>query len=290
MTSAISGIKIIECPRDAMQGITEFIHTETKIFYLNTLLKAGFYAIDFGSFVSPVAIPQMRDTRAVLEGLDLSDTSSKLLAIVANKRGAEEALEHPEISYLGFPLSISETFQKNNTNKTITEALGVVRDIHELCSNKERELVVYLSMAFGNPYADPYDEKLLLSFVQKLDELGITTISLSDTIGVATPELISKIFPPLIEGFPHIEFGAHLHSTAETAIAKIEAAYKAGCKRFDGAIKGFGGCPMAKEELTGNIATETILGFLEAQGLELGIDKGKFSIALNTALEVFPTA
>jgi hydroxymethylglutaryl-CoA lyase len=287
MTERKSGIKIIECPRDAMQGIKEFIHTETKIFYINSLLKAGFDTIDFGSFVSASAIPQMRDTKTVLEGLDLSSTPTKLLAIVANTRGAEEASKYAEITYLGFPLSISETFQKRNTNKTIAEALGTVNEIQNLCLKSGKQFVVYLSMAFGNPYGEPYKVKKLLEYINRLSDIGIPIISLSDTIGTSTPKLISEVFQPVITSFPHIELGAHLHSTPDTTFDKIKAAYGAGCTRFDGAIKGFGGCPMAKDDLVGNVATELLIQFFEEQGESTGIDKEKFNVAMSAALEIF---
>jgi len=248
-----------------MQGWKTFIPTQTKVDYLNQLLKVGFDTIDFGSFVSPKAIPQMADTAEVLSQLDLSGTSSKLLAIVANMRGAEEACMHPEINYLGFPLSLSETFQQKNTNRSIAEAMDVVQDIQNLCTRSGKELVVYLSMGFGNPYGDPYEPSLVAEFVEKLDIMGISIISLADTVGVSSPDNISALFQELIPAFPHIEFGAHLHSTRSTALIKIEAAYQSGCRRIDGALNGYGGCPMAEDELVGNIATETILGYLEGQ-------------------------
>jgi hydroxymethylglutaryl-CoA lyase len=281
-------MKIIECPRDAMQGIDEFIVTETKIRYINQLLKVGFDTIDFGSFVSAKAIPQMRDTKEVLAGLDLSNTKSKLLAIVANTRGAEEAAQHKAIEYLGFPLSISETFQQRNTNKSISEALNTLSEIQTICDSTGKQQVVYISMGFGNPYNDPYSVKLVEQFVDILNTLGVKIISLSDTIGVSTPEQIKYLFESLSSKFKNLELGAHLHSTPQTATEKIKAAYEAGCKRFDGAIKGFGGCPMAKDDLTGNLATESILFYLKGQGVSTGINEEEFSKAMIFADEVFP--
>jgi hydroxymethylglutaryl-CoA lyase len=271
-----------------MQGIDEFIVTETKIQYINQLLKVGFDTIDFGSFVSAKAIPQMRDTKEVLAGLDRSTTKSKLLAIVANTRGAEEAAQHKAIDYLGFPLSISETFQQRNTNKSIGEALNTLSEIQAICESTGKTQVVYISMGFGNPYNDPYSVKLVEQFVDILHTLGVKIVSLADTIGVSTPEQITYLFESLSGKFRNIELGAHLHSTPQTAMEKVKAAYEAGCKRFDGAIKGFGGCPMAKDDLTGNLATETILSYLKEQGVSTGIDEEEFSKALIMADEIFP--
>lgn len=281
-------MKIIECPRDAMQGIDEFIVTENKIRYINQLLKVGFDTIDFGSFVSAKAIPQMRDTKEVLAGLDLSTTKSKLLAIVANTRGAEEAAQFKQITYLGFPLSISETFQQRNTNKSITEALNTLSEIQSICESTGKQQVVYISMGFGNPYNDTYSVKLVEQFVDILNTLGVKIISLADTIGVSTPEQIKYLFESLSAKFKDVELGAHLHSTPQTAIEKIQAAFEAGCKRFDGAIKGFGGCPMAKDDLVGNLATETILSYLKEKGVDTGIDERDFLMALKLSEEVFP--
>lgn len=281
-------MKIIECPRDAMQGIDEFIPTEKKIRYINQLLKIGFDTIDFGSFVSAKAIPQMRDTAEVLLGLDLRATTTKLLAIVANTRGAEEAAKHEAISYLGFPLSISETFQQRNTNKSITEALETLNEIQQICASSNKKQVVYISMGFGNPYNDPYDVEVVGQFVDILNTLGVEIISLADTIGVSTPDQITYLFDSLSKKFPQIELGAHLHSNPKSAREKIEAAYQAGCKRFDGAIKGYGGCPMAKDELVGNLATETILSYLQENNAVKGIDQGAFLQALKMADEIFP--
>ncbi|HRE68294.1 MAG TPA: hydroxymethylglutaryl-CoA lyase [Cyclobacteriaceae bacterium] len=280
-------MKIIECPRDAMQGLSEFIPTHKKIVYLNQLLKVGFDTIDFGSFVSPKAIPQMRDTAEVLEGLDLSETKSKLLAIVANVRGAEEACKFSAIRYLGFPLSISENFQQRNTNKSISEALNVVNEIQELCEKHNKQQVVYISMGFGNPYGDPYDVGIVEQFSDILSALNVKIISLADTIGVSEPQQIEYLFKSLIKKFPAIEFGAHLHSNPKTSIEKIEAAYNSGCQRFDGALKGFGGCPMAKDELVGNMATETILAFLDSKNDALELNREEFLKALTLVDIVF---
>lgn len=271
-----------------MQGMDEFVPTEKKIRYINQLLKVGFDTIDFGSFVSPKAIPQLRDTAEVLAGLDLKNTSSKLLAIVANTRGAEEASRYEAIRYLGFPLSISETFQQRNTNKSIVEALNTLSEIQNICLQSNKKQVVYISMGFGNPYSDPYDVEVVGKFVDILNTLGIEIISLADTIGVSTPEQITYLFTSLSKKFPHVELGAHLHSNPATALEKIHAAYEAGCKRFDGAIKGFGGCPMAKDELVGNLATETILSYLQEKDAIKGIDSKAFVASLAMADEIFP--
>ncbi|MCU0396887.1 MAG: hydroxymethylglutaryl-CoA lyase [Cyclobacteriaceae bacterium] len=280
-------MKIIECPRDAMQGLKEFIPTEMKIRYINQLLKVGFDTLDFGSFVSPKAIPQMKDTVQVLEKLEWRESSSKLLAIVANVRGAREASALEGIHYLGFPLSISETFQIRNTNKSISEALNELSEIQELCVKSGKQLVSYISMGFGNPYGDPYDEELVLNFVDILKTLDVTIISLADTIGVSKPESISRLFKKLSSNFPSLELGAHLHSTPDTAREKIDAAWLAGCRRFDGALKGYGGCPMAKDDLVGNLATETILAYLEEKGDAPKLDKGAFLQAMTLANDVF---
>jgi hydroxymethylglutaryl-CoA lyase len=282
-------MKIIECPRDAMQGLAEFIPTEKKVTYLNQLLKVGFDTIDFGSFVSPKAIPQLRDTAEVLAQLDLTTTTSKLLAIVANTRGAEEASRHKQIKYVGFPFSISETFQQRNTNKSIAEALNTVQEIQQICADSDQTLVTYISMGFGNPYNDPYDVSVVERFVDILATLDAKIISLADTIGVSTPEQIHYLFQTLSRQFEGVEFGAHLHSNPATALQKIEAAYQAGCKRFDGAIKGFGGCPMAEDVLVGNLATETILSFLDSKPNAPVIDKDAFRQALLLADATFPT-
>jgi hydroxymethylglutaryl-CoA lyase len=271
-----------------MQGIPEFIPTETKIAYINQLLKIGFHTIDFGSFVSPKAIPQMIDTTQVLEGLHLEDTRSKLLAIVANLRGAVEALAYEEIDYLGFPLSLSETFQKKNTNRTIAEAMIMVAEIQNECSKNNRQLVTYLSMGFGNPYNDPYDPEIVLKFTEKLVSYGIITISLADTTGISNPDNISYLFQTLIPEFQQVEFGAHLHSLPAEVEEKVTAAYHAGCRRFDGALKGYGGCPMAEDQLVGNIPTERLLDHLNYLGANLQLDKEAFSQAISLTSDVFP--
>lgn len=282
-------MKVIECPRDAMQGLHDFIPTEKKAAYINQLLKVGFDTIDFGSFVSPKAIPQMRDTAEVLGQLDLSSTSSKLLAIIANLRGAEQAVNFDEITYLGFPLSISETFQQRNTNKSIGEAMTQLAEIQNLCVKHGKKLVTYISMGFGNPYGEEFNQEIIESFVSRLHELEISIISLSDTIGVADSQIIKNIFNSSIIAYPTIEFGAHFHSTPEKAREKIESALEAGCIRFDSAIKGFGGCPMAKDDLTGNIATEKLLSILEEHEQAPKYDKQEFEKSMIKSLEVFPS-
>ncbi len=280
-------MKIVECPRDAMQGLHDFIPTEIKIQYINQLLKVGFDTIDFGSFVSPKAIPQMRDTAEVLAGLNLSDTQSKLLAIVANIRGAQDACQFDEINYLGYPLSLSETFQQRNTNRSINDAFNDLAEMQELSEDHEKVLVVYLSMGFGNPYGDPYEMEYVGEFVDRLDRMEVQIIALADTIGVSDPKNISTLFQTLIPKFPHIEFGAHLHSTPDTITEKVEAAYESGCRRMDGAIKGFGGCPMAKDDLTGNMATERMLDYFKAKNIETGLNMDAFEKAMSLSTEVF---
>ena len=281
-------MKIIECPRDAMQGLSVFIPTERKVAYLSQLLKIGFDTVDFGSFVSPKAIPQLRDTAEVLSKLDLTNTKSKLLAIVANTRGAREAAEYQSISYLGFPLSISETFQRRNTNKSIADALLTVQEIQEICIWKNKELVTYISMGFGNPYGDPYDTGIVEQFSELLNAMNVRIISLADTIGVSKPDQIQMLFGGLTKKYPKIEFGVHLHSNPATAIEKIAAAYASGCQRFDGAIKGFGGCPMADDELIGNLATETVLSYLDSKNDAPSIDRLAFNDAILLADTIFP--
>lgn len=281
-------MKIIECPRDAMQGLDKFIPTDQKVAYLNQLLKVGFDTLDCGSFVSHKAIPQMHDTAGVLSRLNMSNSKSKLLVIVANQRGAEEACKFEQISYLGFPLSISETFQQRNTNKSIAEALNTVNEIQELCIRHHKKQVVYISMGFGNPYNDPYDVAIVEQFTDILATLEIEIVSLADTIGVSAPAQIEYLFTSLTKKFTGIEFGAHLHSTPTTRLEKIEAAYRSGCQRFDGAMKGFGGCPMAKDDLVGNMATETILSFLDSKQDAPLLDRHEFEIAMAMADQVFP--
>lgn len=283
----MSKVKIIECPRDAMQGIKEFIPTEKKVRYLQSLLSVGFDTLDFGSFVSEKAIPQMRDTKDVLKKLDLSNTKTKLLTIVANKRGAEEALQFPEIQYLGYPFSISEIFQMRNTGKTIETAFEEIKSIFKMTQQHEKELVVYLSMGFGNPYGENWNEEIVMNWTQILIDNGIKIISLSDTIGSAKPLVINNLFTKLLTNFPNIEFGAHFHTHPELWFEKIDAAYSAGCRRFDGAIKGFGGCPMAKDDLTGNMPTEKMLSYFNARQIESNIDILRFESAFNEALMIF---
>lgn len=281
-------VKLIECPRDAMQGIKEFIPTETKAAYLNKLLKANFDTIDFGSFVSPKAIPQMRDTAEVLSRLDLSGTRSKLLAIVANRRGANDAVQFDEITYLGYPFSISETFQLRNTNATIEESVSRVEQIQDICLAHGKQLVVYISMGFGNPYGDPWNVEIVQRWATRLANMGITILQLSDTIGVASPESISYLFSNLIPAYPDIELGAHFHTVPDKWKEKIAAAYQNGCRRFDGAIKGFGGCPMAKDDLTGNMPTENMLFYFLDEGVEAGVEMEAFQEAMAMASSVFP--
>jgi len=278
-------MKLIECPRDAMQGLPDFIPTATKIAYLNALLRVGFDTLDFGSFVSPKAIPQLRDTAEVLVSLDLSISKTKLLAIVANLRGAKTAVQHPEISYLGFPLSVSATFQRRNTNQSTAEALADVAAMHELCERSGKTLVTYLSMGFGNPYGDAWSAEIVTDFTKQLAALGIRVVALSDTIGASTAATIAPLFSALIPAFPGIEFGAHLHTTPATWREKVDAAYSAGCRRFDGTVGGFGGCPMAADELTGNMATENLLTFLADQPIASGIDLAAFAAAQRFARE-----
>jgi len=284
----LNQVKIIECPRDAMQGIkSHFIPTNAKIRYINSLLKVGFDTIDFGSFVSPKAIPQMRDTGAVLAGLDLSSTDSKLLAIVANLRGAEDACRFDEIDYLGFPFSISENFQMRNTGKTITQSLISLEQIMETAIKNNKGVVAYLSMGFGNPYGDPWNVEIVSQWTETLAQIGITILSLSDTIGVAQGKTIAYLFKNLIPMYPQIEFGAHLHTHPTSWFDKVDAAFNAGCKRFDGAIKGYGGCPMAKDELTGNMPTEKLVSYFTTKKEATGINPLRFETAYNETLKVF---
>jgi len=283
----MSQIKLTECPRDAMQGLHNFVPTDVKAHYINLLLKCGFDTIDFGSFVSPKAIPQMQDAAAVLDKLNMANTQSKLLAIIANYRGAEEAAQHGAITYLGFPFSISETFQVRNTNSTIQASFDLVKQMQTLCSQKNKTLLVYLSMGFGNPYGDPWDAELVLSWAEKLISEGIKDISLADTIGMATPEQINKLYPLLTSAFPGINFGIHLHSTPDTWREKIDAAYQSNCTHFDTTVKGYGGCPMAKDELTGNIATENVLAYLKEKGADTGVNMEAFNEAVIYSGRIF---
>jgi hydroxymethylglutaryl-CoA lyase len=277
-------MKIIECPRDAMQGIKEFIPTSTKIAYINQLLKVGFHTIDFGSFVSEKAIPQLKDTAEVLAGLDLSNTSSKLLSIIANTRGTETACNFEEINYLGFPLSVSEEFQKRNTNKSIEESLRVVEEIQNLSVKNNKELLVYLSMAFGNPYGENYHPDIVAELTEKLKQLDVSIVALSDTIGVSDPLNITPLFSTLIKEYPTIEFGAHFHTTADKWEEKVDSAYTNGCKRFDAALKGFGGCPMAKDDLTGNMPTEKLITYFTE---DLGLSNQELERSLMISSSVF---
>ncbi|MCO5934397.1 hydroxymethylglutaryl-CoA lyase [Mucilaginibacter sp. RB4R14] len=279
--------KITECPRDAMQGLHDFVPTDVKAAYINLLLKVGFDTIDFGSFVSPKTIPQLRDTAGVLSKLDLDNTKSKLLAIIANYRGAEDAVVHPEIHYLGYPFSISETFQLRNTNTTIEQAFDNVKHINELCGANNKRLLIYLSMGFGNPYGDEWNTEIVQHWAQKLIDEGIGYIALSDTIGASTPEQIISLYPTLTNLSEITEFGVHLHSTPDTWQEKIAAAYEAGCKKFDVALKGYGGCPMAADDLTGNIATENLIAYLLHQNLDPGLDLDKLSEAMDYSGKVF---
>ncbi len=284
----MSQIKIIECPRDAMQGIkSHFILTDAKVRYINALLKVGFDTIDFGSFVSPKAIPQMRDTAAVLSRLDLSSSQSKLLAIVANLRGANDACNFEEISYLGYPFSISENFQMRNTGKTIAQSLISLEQIIEVALKNNKEVVAYLSMGFGNPYGDPWNVDIVSQWTETLSQLGVTILSLSDTVGMAEGKTIDYLFRNLIPLYPKIEFGAHLHTHPASWHEKVDAAFNAGCMRFDGAIRGYGGCPMAKDDLTGNMPTEKLLSYFTANKVSTGINPLRFETAYNETLKVF---
>ncbi|UFH54436.1 hydroxymethylglutaryl-CoA lyase [Spirosoma sp. KNUC1025] len=280
-------MKLIECPRDAMQGLAHFVPTDLKIRYLNTLLQVGFDTLDFGSFVSAKAIPQLRDTADVLAGLHLAKTQTKLLAIVANIRGAEQAVSYPQIQYVGYPLSVSETFQQRNTNKSIAQAFTDVEVIQSLCAQAKKELVVYLSMGFGNPYGDLYNPGLIGDFTARLVQLGVRIIAPSDTVGTSTPEAIEQLFGHLLPLFPDVEFGAHLHARPGEAPAKVRAAIRAGVKRIDGALRGFGGCPMAADALVGNLPTEEILETLAGEGLSITINQEAFQKALTLSAGVF---
>ena len=284
-----SKIKIIECPRDAMQGIKAFIPTEKKVEYIQSLLRVGFDTIDFGSFVSHKAIPQMQDTAEVLAKLDLSQTQSKLLAIIANTQGAQIASTHAAIQYLGFPFSISENFQMRNTHKTIAESLITLQEILDIADASNKEVVTYISMGFGNPYGDPWNVDIVGEWTEKLAKMGVKILSLSDTVGSSTPDVISYLFSNLIPEYPNIEFGAHLHTTPDKWHEKVDAAYKAGCVRFDGAIQGFGGCPMAKDDLTGNMPTEKLLSYFTTQKATTNTSPMSFESAYNEATKIFTT-
>jgi hydroxymethylglutaryl-CoA lyase len=290
-------VKLIECPRDAMQGIHDFIDTDLKAAYINLLLQVGFDTIDFGSFVSPKAIPQLRDTAEVLSKLHLEKSSSKLLAIVANLRGAQEAVSHEQISYLGFPFSISETFQQRNTNSSIEQSVDTVKQLLELCDKRSKTAVIYLSMGFGNPYGDEWNAEIVERWADELAGHGAKILALSDTTGMSTPERIREIVPPLIKKFESpaelgdspakVEIGLHLHSTPPTRFEKIVAAYESGCRRFDSALKGFGGCPMATDDLTGNMATEDLISYLNSKGEPLNLNMEKWQEAIRLSSRVF---
>ena len=282
-----STLKLIECPRDAMQGWKTFIPTEKKVEYINSLLKVGFDTIDFGSFVSSKAIPQMADTKEVLKGLQVDKLKTKLLAIIANVRGAEEASVYNEISYLGFPFSVSETFQQRNTNSSIEESLNRVEEIQNLCIKTGKQLVIYISMGFGNPYGDRYSEEIVFEWVNQLVAIDIGIISLADTVGVATPEQVYDMTEYLVDSLPGTEIGVHLHSRPDNWQEKLEAAVKAGCKRFDGALKGIGGCPMADDELVGNMNSEVMINYFEEHGLLYGLNKEALNESLQIASNIF---
>ena len=280
-------INLIECPRDAMQGWSRFISTEQKITYINALLKVGFDTIDFGSFVSPKAIPQMADTKEVLKDLQWETSKTKLLAIIANTRGAEEAIHYDAITYLGFPFSISPTFQLRNTNSTIEESLKRVEEIQELCFKNNKELVIYLSMGFGNPYGDEYNQDILLHWANEISKMDINIISLADTVGLAKPEQIKLALEMLIPKFPSVEFGVHLHSSSLNLYEKLQAAVDTGCRRFDGALKGIGGCPMAQDDLVGNMPTELMISYFEEKKMIIDLNKDAFQHCMQLANEIF---
>ncbi|HTA84589.1 MAG TPA: hydroxymethylglutaryl-CoA lyase [Bacteroidia bacterium] len=281
-------MKVIECPRDAMQGIHDFIPTEKKVAYINSLLKVGFDTIDVGSFVSPKAIPQMKDTAEVLNKIDLTSTQSKLLAIIANIRGAQNAVQFDQINYLGFPFSISETFQQRNANSSIAESLVRVEEIQNLCIEHKKELVVYISMAFGNPYGEEWSSEIAMHWSRELSGMGIKILALSDTIGVSNPQNITELFSTLIPELKDVEFGAHLHTTPDKWEEKVKAAYDSGCRRFDSAIKGFGGCPMASDKLTGNMPTENLISYFKANNIPFSLDQQAFNNAMIIAGQTFP--
>jgi hydroxymethylglutaryl-CoA lyase len=280
-------VQLIECPRDAMQGWAHFIPTEKKVAYINSLLKVGFDTIDFGSFVSPKAIPQLADTKEVIGNLELEGTRSKLLAIIANERGATDAVMFDEITYLGFPFSVSETFQQRNTNSSIQQSLQRVEDIQDLCIKNKKELVIYISMGFGNPYGDVYNEEIVFEWVNKMVALDIKTISLADTVGLATPEQVKRVTKYLVDSLPVTTIGVHLHSTAVNWQAKVDAALEAGCLRFDGALKGIGGCPMADDELVGNMDTELMIPYFQQKGVLNNLDMDALAVSSRMATEIF---
>ena len=283
----MSSIKIVECPRDAMQGIKRWIPSEIKLDYLQSVLSVGFDVVDFGSFVSKRAIPQMSDSAFIIDQLDLSNTTSKLLAIVANERGALDACSHSSLSFLGFPFSISEIFQMRNTNKSISESFEELKKIKTISEKYSKNLVVYLSMGFGNPYGEPWNYEIVEKWIDKLSDLKIQVISLSDTIGTAVPDDIFRIFSNIIPKYTQVEFGAHFHTKPDDWFKKIDSAYRAGCKRFDGAIQGFGGCPMAKDELTGNLPTEKLISYFNTLNKKTSINSLNFESCYNHALRLF---
>lgn len=285
--TSMNSLKLIECPRDAMQGWKKFIATDKKIDYINSLLKVGFDTIDFGSFVSPKAIPQMADTKEVIKGLKLQGTRTKLLAIIANLRGAEDACSFEEITYLGFPFSVSEIFQQRNTNSSIDQSLKRVEEIQKLCLKKRKQLVIYISMGFGNPYGDPYSEEIVFEWVNKIAAMGIKIISLADTVGLASAVQVQAMTKYLVDSLPQAEIGVHLHSRPDNWKEKIDAAVKAGCKRFDGALKGIGGCPMAEDELVGNMNMEKMIDYFEKNNFSIGINKTALADSLKIANEIF---
>ena len=281
-------IKIIECPRDAMQGLSHFIPTETKVEYIDLLLKCGFDVLDMGSFVSPKTIPQMKDTADVLDRISLNDSSTKLLTIIANKRGAEAAVCYDQITYLGFPFSISETFQQRNTNKSIEESFLLLEDIFSIASSRKKEVVLYLSMGFGNPYGDDWSDEILFHWTKRLnDSFGASIIALSDTIGCADSKILTDLYKNLIASFPKVEFGAHLHVNPLYAQELISASYEGGCMRFDTAMKGFGGCPMAKDDLTGNLPTEELIKWINKKNMKNNLDQNAVSLVMNSVSKVF---
>lgn len=280
-------LQLIECPRDAMQGWSHAISTATKVSYLNLLLQAGFHTLDCGSFVSPKAIPQMADTKDVIPQLNVANSSTKLLVIIANTRGATEAVQFDTISYLGFPFSISPEFQQRNTNSTIEQSLDRVKAIQEICMRHQKQLVIYMSMAFGNPYGDPYSADILLEWTEKIIAEGIAIVSLADTVGIATPVQVGDAVAALTKAHPETNIGVHLHATENNFEAKLTAAWQAGCRRFDGALNGIGGCPMAQDDLVGNMATEKMIAWFEQQGIETGIEKQRLNQALQEAATIF---
>jgi|TARA_Y100000385_G_scaffold240261_1_gene256038 hydroxymethylglutaryl-CoA lyase len=283
-------MKLIECPRDAIQGFSKHISTANKIEYFNELLKVGFDTLDIGSFVSKKKIPQLADTSEIIKNIKIDNSITKLLVIVGNERGAKEAVSFDEITYLGFPFSISETFQKRNINSSIKDSLIRLEKIQNICLKNNKKLVTYFSMAFGNPYDDEWSTYIVAHWVEKLlKEFGINILSLSDTIGSSTPKVISWLFKKLIKEFPDVEFGAHLHSSPDNYLEKLQSAYDAGCKRFDGSILGIGGCPMAKDDLLGNMATEKMIEFLESKSEKLKLNKDSIQKSLNIAKSIFFT-